>query len=118
SIWPRSSWPRRFSGSSSSGSSSGRRRAPIDRADPHVDKTAGSSVVMGILREEPKMTRRSRLLIVAVMLTWPLVAAGQQPPAPPRAVDWVAIYPDDGLVVALAYDGTNIHSRLGIGSSR
>jgi len=76
---------------------------------------------MGILREESKMIRRPprayKLLILALMLTWPLGATGQQA-APPRTVDGVAIDPDAELVVALADDTTNMDPRIGMGSIR
>src|SRR5437660_6568781 len=64
------------------------------------------------------MIRRARMLMPAVILTWPLVAAGPQAAAQPRTVDGVAIDPEAELVVALADDTTNMDPRIGMGSIR
>src|SRR5438093_7223621 len=73
---------------------------------------------MGSLREEPTMIRHRRSLILLLLLTWPLAAAGQPAITPPRTVDGVAIDPDAELVVALADDTTNMDPRIGMGSIR
>src|SRR5213594_4238434 len=67
----------------------------------------------------PRRPRRAyELLMLALMLTWPLVAAGPQAAAQPRTVDGAAIDPDAELVVALADDTTNMDPRIGMGSIR
>src|SRR5207245_10436763 len=67
----------------------------------------------------PRRPRRAyELLMLALVLTWPLVAAGPQAAAQPRTVDGAAIDPDAELVVALADDTTNMDPRIGIGSIR
>src|SRR5438132_14062402 len=65
----------------------------------------------------PRRPRRAyELLMLALVLTWPLVAAGPQAAAQPRTVDGAAIDADAERLVALADESTNTDPRVGEGS--